>query len=89
MISEIRTCYLLHRLELGCAPRPEDILHVATVGGASVIGWPELGRIAVGHPADMFAVDASNFDWVGANRSNGCFSHAWMSKTCVVYYSCG
>ncbi|NLJ61590.1 MAG: 8-oxoguanine deaminase [Firmicutes bacterium] len=67
MISEIRTCYLLHRLELGpCAPRPEDILHVATVGGASVIGWPELGRIAVGHPADMFAVDASNFDWVGA-----------------------
>ncbi|MGB4008351.1 MAG: hypothetical protein WBL79_07095, partial [Bacillota bacterium] len=37
-----------------------------TVGGAAIIGWPELGRIAVDHPADMFIIDASKFDWVGA-----------------------
>jgi len=67
MISEIRAGYLLHRLEIGhSAPGPEDILHVATVGGAAIIGWPELGRIAVDHPADMFIIDASKFDWVGA-----------------------
>jgi formiminoglutamate deiminase len=35
---------------------PGELLDALTVAGHVSIGWPELGRIAVGHPADLVAV---------------------------------
>lgn len=36
--------------------RPEDIFHMATVGGADAFGRPDLGRLAAGCKADIVFV---------------------------------
>ncbi|HKI81901.1 MAG TPA: amidohydrolase family protein, partial [Pseudodesulfovibrio sp.] len=35
-------------------------LDMATRNSARCLGWPELGRIETGHPADMIALDLSS-----------------------------
>ncbi len=35
----------------------QAVLDMATLGGAGAVGWPELGRIAPGSPADLVALD--------------------------------
>lgn len=48
------------RHEDASAVNAQAVLDMATRGSAKCIGWPELGRIEKGHPADMIALDLAN-----------------------------
>lgn len=57
LLDEIRTAYLLHRLNSGeRAPSGYDLLKMATRGGAKLLGRDKLGQIAAGCAADLFAI---------------------------------
>ena len=49
----------------GC-PSPYEMLKLATVGGADMIGRPELGQLAAGKAADLFMVDVRRLEYAGA-----------------------
>lgn len=83
LLEEIRTAYLLHRLTAGdAAPTGYELLRLATRGGARLLGREDIGRLAVGCAADLFAIrmdrpellcasrDAANlFGTVGCHRA--------------------
>ena len=67
LLEEIRAAYLIHRLNSSrSAPSGYDILKLATAGSASVLGRDDIGSLARGKCADMFLIDASDFDLTGA-----------------------
>jgi formiminoglutamate deiminase len=45
---------------------PDELLLAATVTGQRAIGWPDAGRIAEGHRADLVTVDLSSVRTAGA-----------------------
>jgi 5-methylthioadenosine/S-adenosylhomocysteine deaminase len=59
MFGEMSACALLHKVH--CADPTvlpaRVVLDAATRGGAASMGWPELGQLASGGPADMVALD--------------------------------
>lgn len=69
LLECIRTGYLLHTLAAGLygrrPPRPAELLHMATAGGADLLGCPELGRLVPGAAADFFAVDIDGIEYSG------------------------
>ncbi len=68
LLEEIRTAYLLHRLTSGDdAPSGYDCLKLATVGSARLLGRDDIGSIAVGKAADLFAIRADSLEMVCAN----------------------
>ena len=52
------------------AVNAQAALDMATVGSAKCLGWPELGRIEAGCPADMIALD------LGSPNLMPVFNHA-------------
>lgn len=67
MLEEIRAAYLLSRLAYGeKGLTPYDVLKLATVGSASVLGREDIGSIEVGKCADMFLIDKRRVELVGA-----------------------
>lgn len=70
LLECIRSAYLLHTLAARWygrrPPRPAELLHLATAGGADLLGCPELGRLVVGGAADLFAVDVAGLEYAGA-----------------------
>ena len=67
LLEEMRVAYLLHRLNSGAdAPTGYDILKMATVGSASLLGREDIGSIAIGKCADMFMVDSRRIELAGA-----------------------
>ncbi len=69
MMSEIRTAYLVHRLTYGQrAPRAEQILEMATVGGARVLGRDDIGIIAPGMAADIVLMDWDQLQYAGGKN---------------------
>jgi cytosine/adenosine deaminase-related metal-dependent hydrolase len=64
LLAEIRAAYLAHRPAAG-APDGYSILKTATTGGARLLGRPDLGSIAPGQAADLFAVDTRRLEFVG------------------------
>lgn len=64
LLEEIRTAYLLHRLIYGNrAPSGYEILKLATRGSAELLGREkDLGQIAPGFGADLFAVRADRME---------------------------
>lgn len=67
LLEEMRVAYLLHRLNSShAAPSGYDILKMATVGSAQILGREKLGRIAPGMAADFFLVDMNRLELVGA-----------------------
>ena len=69
LLEEIRTGYLLHRLhESREAPTGYDFLKLATRGSASLLGWPEIGRLEPGSAADFFMVDSRRLEMVGVQK---------------------
>ena len=59
LLEEARAVELDERLASGGrgTHRVGELLAAATVNGHRSLGWPEVGRIAVGAPADLVAVD--------------------------------
>ncbi|MCI8477314.1 MAG: 8-oxoguanine deaminase [Oscillospiraceae bacterium] len=66
LMEELRVAYLLHRLNASQkAPSGYDLLKVATVGSASLLGRSDLGRIAPDMAADFFLIDLKRLELVG------------------------
>lgn len=67
MMEELRTCYLLHRLtSKENAPSGYDVLKMATVGGAKLLGRTDIGSLEVGNCCDLFLIDSRRLELVGA-----------------------
>ncbi len=63
LMDEMRAAYLVHRLTWGNrAPGGYEILKLATVGSAKVLGRDDLGSIEMGKAADLFAIDRNTSD---------------------------
>ncbi len=68
LLEEIRVAYLLHRLHSSDkAPSGYDILKMATMGSARLLGREkEIGSLETGKCADLFLVSADRLELVGA-----------------------
>jgi cytosine/adenosine deaminase-related metal-dependent hydrolase len=72
MLGEARQALLLNRLGvapgIGSGPQmtPRQALELATVGGASVLGRDDIGRLIPGMAADMIAYDLNRIEFAGA-----------------------
>lgn len=68
LLEEIRVAYLLHRLNSSDkAPSGYDILKMATIGSARLLGREkEIGSIEIGKCADFFLVNSNRLELVGA-----------------------
>ena len=67
MLGEVRLALLLHRVMGGAkAVTAREVLRVATRGGAEVLGYPDLGQIAVGTIADLVLIDLEQLGLAGA-----------------------
>lgn len=67
LFEEARALELDQRLVTGRRGlhAPEDLLAMATTGGARSLGWPELGAIRVGAPADLTVVGTDSVRLAG------------------------
>jgi hydroxydechloroatrazine ethylaminohydrolase len=71
LLDSLRLAYLMqayHGKERGGCPRPYDMLKVATVGGASLLGRDDIGSLEPGKAADLFLVDAGKLELAGATH---------------------
>lgn len=68
LLEEMRVCYLLHRLNSSDrAPSGYDVLKMATMGSAALLGrQKEIGSIEEGKCADFFLVDSRRLELTGA-----------------------
>jgi len=67
LLAELRASYLIHRLTSSTnAPSGYDLLKVAAKGGAGLLGRKDLGSIEAGKAADLFLIDSSKLEYVGA-----------------------
>ena len=68
LLEELRVCYLLHRLcSSKKAPSGYDLLKLATMGGARLLGREtEIGSLEPGKCADFFLVDSRRLELTGA-----------------------
>jgi cytosine/adenosine deaminase-related metal-dependent hydrolase len=72
LMAEIRAAYLMHRLNFGCnAPTGYDLLKIATRGSASILGRNDIGSLEIGKAADLFMIDTSILELVGAQGDPG------------------
>ena len=69
MLQEIRSAYLVNRLTWGDdAATAEDILYLATVGGARVLHRDDIGYLAPGMAADVTVMDWSQLQYGGGRN---------------------
>jgi cytosine/adenosine deaminase-related metal-dependent hydrolase len=75
LFEEARAVELDERLASGLrgTHRVTDLLTSATAHGHRALGWPEAGRIAVGAPADLVAVDLHSPRIAGVT-ADGCLA---------------
>ncbi len=74
LLADLRVAYLLHRLgSSDMAPTGYDILKVATVGGAKLLGRNDIGSISVDKAADLFMIDTNKLELVGALQDPAAF----------------
>ena len=45
----------------------EEIIAAATEGSARVLGWKDIGRIAIGYKADIVFLDLQGINWIPFN----------------------
>ncbi|TYQ31056.1 8-oxoguanine deaminase [Pseudanabaena sp. UWO310] len=70
LLQEARTAFLLARVK-DCDPTAmsaRDILEVATLGGARVLGRDDIGAIAPNMAADFIAIDIERSQFAGAHH---------------------
>ena len=66
MMEEIRSAYLVNRLTWGRdAVGPEDILYLATAGGAKTLGRDDIGFLAPHMAADLVVMDWNQLQYAG------------------------
>ena len=69
MWGEIRAAYLLGKLVWGeRGPTAEEVLRMATVGGARVLGRDDIGYLGVGMAADMILLDMEQLGFAGGKH---------------------
>jgi len=69
MWGEMRQAYLLSRLAHGDRGLgAEDVLRLATVGGAQVLGRDDIGRLAPGLAADLVLIDLEQLGFAGGRH---------------------
>lgn len=69
MLQEIRSAYLVNRLTWGDqAASAEDILYLATVGGARVLRRNDIGYLAPGMAADITIMDWDQLQYAGGKN---------------------
>lgn len=67
LLAEVRAAYLLHRLNSSAeAPSGYEVLKLATLGGARILGRDDIGSIEVGKAADLFMINTNRLEYVGA-----------------------
>lgn len=67
LIAEARQALLLQRVQNGAeAMSVREALEIATLGGAQVLGRPELGSLEPGKRADLAIWDVSGLESAGA-----------------------
>jgi 8-oxoguanine deaminase len=67
MVREMQMALLVHRVGTGVnAMPPQLVLEMATNGGATVLGQPEIGSIEVGKAADIAIFRLDRIDYAGA-----------------------
>jgi hydroxyatrazine ethylaminohydrolase len=68
----LHSAYMLQCLaastRIHSVPLPVDFLGYGTHGGASLLGRNDIGRLAVGMAADLFAIDTRRMDYVGTRH---------------------
>ena len=68
----IHSAYMLQCLAASTrahpVPAPADFLGYATTGGAQLFGRTDIGRLAQGMAADLFAIDTRRMDYVGTRH---------------------
>jgi len=69
MWAEVRIAYLLQKLALGAEGlTAEDVLKMATVGGAQILGRNDIGALEVGKAADMILIDFQQLAFAGGQH---------------------
>ena len=68
MLGELRSCLMTHRVLGGAkAITAEQVLGIATRGGAQILGWgDELGSLELGQAADLALIEMDRLDYAGA-----------------------
>ncbi len=67
MLGEVRNALLLQRVKYGSAGlTAREALHLATRGGASILGFSKIGQIKEGHAADLVLVDLYKMQRAGS-----------------------
>ena len=96
MLGEVRQAMLLARLLLSENPggppdekskwmSARDVLEMATVGGASVLGRDDIGSLEPGKCADFFAVDLNKVGFAGGSMSDPVSALIFCAPTQVDY----
>jgi len=66
MLGELRQCLLIHRIKSGIESMPvDDVLWMATRGGAEVLGRDDMGSIEIGKAADIILIDTKKLGYAG------------------------
>ncbi len=67
LLKEMQTALLVHRVGTGVTAMPPDqVIRMATRGGASILGQPEIGQIKPGMAADLALFRLDRIDFAGA-----------------------
>lgn len=67
MLNEARMALLLQRVKYGpTAMSARQVLELATLGGAALLGREDIGALAQGKAADLIAIDVNRIEYSGA-----------------------
>lgn len=72
LLADIRSAFLIHRHTWSDrAPSGYEILKLATMGSAELLGRSDIGSLEEGKAADLFAIDVDQLEFVGALMDPG------------------
>ncbi|MCF6334351.1 MAG: amidohydrolase family protein [Spirochaetales bacterium] len=69
LLDSLRMAYLMqsfHSKERGGSPSSYEMLKIATVGGAKMMGRNDIGTLETGKGADLFMIDTEKLEYSGA-----------------------